>query len=385
MNHCRVCASDIATTAYEASAPALTSVMTILDMPTQVFVCDTCGHAQCADLPDIQTFYDTGYKISLGSEDHDQIFAVATDGTPIFRTDHQAALALRLFDLPEGASLLDYGAAKATTLRKIFATRPDLQPHVFDVSSDYASAWQGWIEPENQAIYSTPSQWAGRFDAIMTHFVLEHVAEPVAFLSSLHDMLKVDGRLLVSIPDVAANPGDMAVVDHLNHFSDASLRYAFAKSGLIVETMDRTSFPGAFFVVATRPQAPVIAERDQASALQAADRSRGICDFWTKAAQNLDDAVSKAAGRSAAIYGAGFYGSWIFSRMEKHIELRNFLDQNPKLHGTEHFGRPVIAPAQLPIDIEIVFIGLNPLKAREAIAALPALHREGLELVWIDA
>lgn len=385
MIDCRVCATQITATAYQTSAPALTSVMTMLDMPTQVFVCDRCGHAQCADLPDIRTFYDTGYKISLGTEDHDQIFAVAKDGTSIFRTDHQAALALRLLDLPANASLLDYGAAKATTLRKMMVARPDLHPHVYDVSSDYAAAWQGWIATENQATYETPVEWAGHFDAIMTHFVLEHVAEPVGFLSVLHDMLKVGGRLLVSIPDVAANPGDMAVVDHLNHFSEASLRSALLKSGLNIEVIDRSSFPGAFFVVAKRLETPATFVEDVQGALQAAGQALQICDFWTKAALGLDRAASRVAGKRAAIYGAGFYGSWIYSRVEKHVELDVFLDQNPKLRGTEHFGRPVMTPDDLPKDVQVVFVGLNPLKARETIAAVPTLHQQDLELIWIDA
>ena len=177
MTTCRVCASPIGEVAYEASAPALTSMMAFIDIPTLVFVCDDCGHAQCADLPDIETFYDTTYRISLESDDHDQIFAVAADGSPIYRTDHQAAIGLRLMDLPQGAAILDYGAGKATTLRKMCAARPDLKPHVFDVSRDYMPAWTGWVTPENQSTYSVPEAWSGRFQAIISHFVIEHVAD----------------------------------------------------------------------------------------------------------------------------------------------------------------------------------------------------------------
>ena len=115
MTTCRVCASPIGEVAYEASAPALTSMMAFIDIPTLVFVCDDCGHAQCADLPDIETFYDTTYRISLESDDHDQIFAVAADGSPIYRTDHQAAIGLRLMDLPQGL-----GDLRSHLVRKAF-------------------------------------------------------------------------------------------------------------------------------------------------------------------------------------------------------------------------------------------------------------------------
>lgn len=384
MTACRVCGSHIAKASYEASAPALTSMMAFIDIPTLAYVCDGCGHAQCADLPDIETFYDTTYRISLESDDHDQIFAVAADGTPIYRTDHQAAIGLRLLDLPQGAAILDYGAGKATTLRKMCAARPDLHPHVFDVSRDYVPAWDGWVAGEDQATYTVPEAWAGRFDAIISHFVIEHVAEPVGFLKTLRALLAPGGRVLLSMPDVAANPGDMTVADHLNHFSRASLNRALQLSGFALEKIDSDAFPGAFFAVALRSEEPVPIDGDRQETAAAAARAREICDFWKQATQRLDGAAKQFSGKRAAVYGSGFYGSWICSRIEADVDFRVFLDQNPKLQGSIHFNRPVLAPANLDQDVDVVFVGLNPLKARAAIAGQAALHRPGLDLVWID-
>lgn len=384
MTACRVCGSHIAEAAYEASAPALTTTMAFVDIPTLAFVCDECGHAQSGDLPDIEAFYDTSYQISMESDDHDQIFAIGADNQPIYRTDHQAAVSLRLLDLPHGASILDYGAAKSTTLRKMHKARPDLRPHVFDVSADYRPAWQGWVAPEDQASYTIPHEWAGRFQAIMSHFVIEHVPEPVAFLKVLHDLLAPEGRLLLSMPDVAANPGDMAVADHVNHFSIPSLKRAFSLAGFSVDNIDTEVFPGAFFVVAKRADGSVPLTVDRSEIAAATKTAREICAFWKQAAIRLDGAAKKFSGRRAAIYGSGFYGSWICSRIESDVDLSAFLDQNPNLQGTSHFGKPVIAPATLADDVDVVFVGLNPLKARTAIAQQPSLHRPGLNLVWID-
>lgn len=382
---CRVCSTPIAEASYEASAPALTSMMSFIDIPTLTYVCDECGHAQCADLPDIDSFYDTTYRISLESDDHDQIFAVAADGSPIYRTDHQAAIGLRLLDLPQGASILDYGAGKATTLRKMCLARPDLHPHVFDVSRDYMPAWDGWVARENQSTYTVPESWAGRFDAIISHFVIEHVAEPVSFLKTLRRLLVPGGRLLLSMPDVAANPGDMTVADHLNHFSAASMKRALQLSGFTLETNDSDAFPGAFFAVARRSEEPVAIDSDRLQIAAAADKAREICAFWKQATKRLDSAAKQFSGKRAAVYGSGFYGSWICSRIEADVDFRAFLDQNPKLQGSTHFNRPVLAPANLDPDVDVVFVGLNPLKARAAVAAQTALQRPGLDIVWIEA
>ncbi|OCP02332.1 MULTISPECIES: class I SAM-dependent methyltransferase [unclassified Ensifer] len=383
MTTCRVCGDHIGAPTYDVPAPALTSMMTLLDVPTRVFVCAACGHAQSDDIPDIQAFYDTGYRISLTSENHDQIFAVASDGTITYRTDHQAALALRLLDLPEGASILDYGAAKAVTLRKMTAARSDLRPHVFDVSSDYVSAWQGWVPKQAQAVYAAPEAWRATFDAVMSHFVIEHVADPVAFMRDVRELLRPDGTFLFSIPDVAGNPGDMAVVDHLNHFSEASIAQALASAGFQLQVIDKASFPGAFFVVARRAEALAEASAPSAAAAGAAKEARDICAFWDQASEKLNDGAERYAKRKVAIYGAGFYGSWIYGRIGEAVDVVAFLDRNENMKGATHFGIPVLSPEELPEEAEALFIGLNPLKARAAIAAQPWLQRAGLDHVWL--
>ncbi|WP_077960075.1 class I SAM-dependent methyltransferase [Ensifer adhaerens] len=383
MTACRVCNEHIAAPTYEVPAPSLTSIMTLLDVPTRVFVCGACGHAQSDDVPDVQAFYDTGYRISLSSENHDQIFSVAADGAITYRTDHQAALALQLLDLPEGASILDYGAAKADTLRKMTVARSDLRPHVFDVSSDYAPAWQGWVPEQAQAVYSAPATWRGTFDAVMSHFVIEHVEDPVGFMRAVRELLRPDGTFLFSIPDVAGNPGDMAVVDHLNHFSDASIAHALASAGLQLQVIDKTSFPGAFFVVAKRVGEPAKTAVSSKSASDAATEARDICAFWERASATLEGGVERYSKRKVAIYGAGFYGSWIYCRIGQAVDVVAFLDRNENMKGAMHFGIPVLPPEELPEDAEALFIGLNPLKARAAIAAQPWLQRAGLDHVWL--
>ncbi|HEV7319986.1 MAG TPA: methyltransferase domain-containing protein [Ensifer sp.] len=383
MTACRVCGDHIGAPSYEVPAPALTSSTTLLDVPTRVYVCGVCGHAQSDDIPDIEAFYDTGYRISLSSENHDQFFAIAADGTIIYRTDHQAALSLRLLDLPKSASILDYGAAKADTLRKMVAARDDLHPHVFDVSSDYAAAWQGWVPEAAQATYTVPETWQKTFEAVMCHFVVEHVADPVGFMRDVHNLLRPGGTFLFSVPDVAGNPGDMAVADHLNHFSQASIVHALTSAGFEVETVDNTSFPGAFFVVARSSAAALDVPGTSAAAVEAAKQARDICAFWDQASVKLKDGVERYAKRKVAIYGAGFYGSWIYGRIGQAVDVVAFLDRNENMKGATHFGIPVLSPEDLPGDAEALFIGLNPLKARAAIAAQPWLERPGLDHVWL--
>ncbi len=386
MMACRVCRSEIPAPAFFSAAPALTSINTQIGIDTAVYLCETCGHAQNPDIPDIAAFYDKDYRISLQGDDHDQIFAVDAAGKPIFRTDHQARLSLGLLNLPEGALVLDYGAAKATTLQRMLAARPDLVPHVFDVSSDYQQAWQGWVEAGHQAVYGIPDHWNGRFDAAMSHFAIEHVADPMDFLRSLRALLNPSGRLLLSLPDVHGNPGDMAVADHLNHFTLPSLQQALTQAGFGVETVDRTSFPGAFFVTAvasptgtdhgTLPAPEAVADAHR--------RNAAICAFWEDAHRRMDEAADRMAGEVCAIYGAGFYGTWIGHKIAGRMDIAAFLDQNPGLQGAARLGKPILPPDGLPPHVRHVFAGLNPLKARAIMASVPALKDKDIDIIWLE-
>src|SRR5262249_7424602 len=149
---CNVCAADMGAAAIDLTAPALTTSNQIVDMATRVFVCAACGHLQSPELPDVGAFYDTQYKISLESEEHDQLYGTV-DGKPIYRTDVQAKVVLDMFSLRQGAAVLDYGAAKGATLRKIVAQRPDVKPHIFDVSNDYRKHWSTWLTEDVCATY----------------------------------------------------------------------------------------------------------------------------------------------------------------------------------------------------------------------------------------
>jgi 2-polyprenyl-3-methyl-5-hydroxy-6-metoxy-1,4-benzoquinol methylase len=377
---CGVCNSDLAAPIFQAPPPALTSLMTTLDVPTSVFLCPTCGHGQSADLPDLQKFYDTEYRISLGSDEHDQLYAMV-DGKPVFRTEHQADLVLKMVDLRQGAAVLDYGAAKAATLRRVLDRRPDLHPHVFDVSRDYVAHWQSWIAEDRQATYELPQTWRGKFDLVTAHFVLEHVAAPSRMLGTIRDVLKQDGVLFLSVPDVIGNPGDLLVVDHLNHFSPYSLERALLDAGFGDIKVDRQCY-AAGLVITARPKADRDAQTQDAAAAVVA--AKEIATFWSRAGAHLDDAAASVAARKSAIYGAGFYGSFIVSRVGAVGNVICFVDRNPHLQGALHLGLPVVPPEALPADVDVVYAGVNPRAARSILENVSEWRGRPIRRLYLD-
>ncbi len=376
MESCRLCSAPLSSPDYSAGAPALLDGGKALDVPTKVFVCDRCGLAQSPDFPAMQEFYAHEYKVSLDSADHDQIITLG-NGKSLFRTDFQKDAVLNLAEPRLGAHVLDFGSGKASTLKKLRTARPDIVPYVFDVSEDYRPYWTEWVHPDNVATHELPDAWRGRFDLVTAHFVLEHVAEPANTLRLLATLLAPGGNLYLSVPNSLANPGDLLVVDHLSHFSNGSLGNALLIAGLRPIAINDTDFPGALLaccepIETTRtveypPEAPLL--RKAAAGWQA------ICETLVQAAKASSD-------KQTAIYGAGFYGSYIRTVLNDQGNIRCFIDANPHLQGTEHLGLPVISPETIPDGISVVYAGLNPLKARQIISRVAQLDRR--QIIWLE-
>ena len=378
---CRVCGVDIDQPSLDLPAPALTSTYEQVAMPTRVYVCASCGHVQSLDLPDITAFYDTRFKCGLDSEAFDQISEIR-DGVPHYRTDIQADLALKLVRAPRGARVLDFGAAKAATLRKIWARRPDISPHVFDVSEDYRSSWNAWLPSEATATYVVPRSWRGRFDVVMAHYVLEHVPDPVATLSDISGLLAPGGRLYFSVPNWAANIGDLLVAEHTNHFTNVSIRRVVHEAGLAVDVLDSASLPYGFAVVChvSEDRDTLVKNEIEASA----DHARLAASALQHACSRIDTEFSSRHKRHSAVFGAGFYGAFLLARMPDRLGVACCIDNNPHLWGKTLFGVPVASPKMLPTSTEIVYVGLNPARARAIVASVEALQRPGLDLVYIE-
>lgn len=380
---CRICDSALGEPVYTAGAPSITSIATTLDVGASVYVCETCGHAQSPDLPDLATYYDTDYKITLASEDYDHLYDTI-DGVQVFRAEHQSRLVRETCAPRQGARILDYGAAKAATLRRLLGEVPGAEGYVFDVSRDYQDSWSDWIPSERQAAYELPTHWAGTFDLVTSHFVLEHVADPLRMLRDLARMLKPDGKIFLLVPDAIANPGDLVVVDHVNHFTVSSLNRALAGAGLKLDRLERGAYRGAYLAVASRAHG-------QAAALDRALLARELAELFEIAAlwrdvRGIVDAEAAAlASRKLAIYGAGFYGTFIAAALESRIRPACFLDRNPHAQKAPHLGLAVLDPAALPADVDTVFAGLNPRIARDVLERWKRdIGRPDLEMIYLD-
>lgn len=357
---CRVCETTLGSALLSIDSPALTSVNGLVNTGTQVFGCRECGHYQSDEFGDPEKYYASTYRISLGGPEHDQLYDYAA-GTPRFRTDVQAEIVLSL-RLGSDIQVLDFGAAKADTLRKVVRAEPSWNPHVFDVSYDYQESWQPWIPQNQQAVNIMPSAWAGRFDLVTAHFVLEHIPDPARVVRTLADLLKPDGVLLLSVPDAASNTGDLLVADHLNHFTSLSLWTLLRNAGFQSWSILDRAFRGAFVVTAHL-------DSHGLSSIPKGDSTHLLDEelaYWGRVIQGLARTDSESVGECPVIYGAGFYGALIGSRLTSPPVT--YLDRNAFLQGTTLLGAPVVAPEDCPTDASLMYVGLNPQLASQIVS-----------------
>ena len=114
---CRVCSKSLGSASFNDNGPSLTSIRTVLNIATKVWVCENCGHAQSPDLPDISDFYDTQYRISLDIDGHDQLYE-NKNGQQLFRTAYQAEM-LENLDIPKAFKSLRLWCGQSDNFTKI--------------------------------------------------------------------------------------------------------------------------------------------------------------------------------------------------------------------------------------------------------------------------
>jgi SAM-dependent methyltransferase len=371
MTQCNVCQNDVKQPVYVSTGNlSITSLCQFYPQKTEVFFCEHCGHLQTTEITNLEEYYDTIYKILIDSEEEDQLYKVI-DGQKIFRIDHQVKVLLDQVSLPQQAKILDYGCAKSATLKKLCQTRPDVIPHLFDVSEMYIPFWEKFVKSENWATYTIKPHWYGYFDLVTSFFALEHVANPKEMVENISQLLKPDGLCYLVIPNVYTNPADFVVVDHVNHFSETSLRFLLEEEGFDAIDIDAESHAGAFIVVARHSNSNdrkkvILDQQEKVTFCQKKVTEMAV--YWQNIAEKILRFEEEHNNNlSSAIYGAGFYGAFMASCLKDIGKIECFIDRNPYLQGKLLLDKPILDPPHISNNIDTIYVALNPAIAVKSI------------------
>jgi SAM-dependent methyltransferase len=367
MMTCAVCGGERLTLAYGTDGGiAITSLCEVIEGKTEARLCNDCGHVQSPEMPDIGSYYAQLYKVLTDSAEEDQIYRVE-DGETIYRSDHQLNTLQEKLAIPEHAMILDFGCAKAATLRALCQRRPDIAPHVFDVSETYVPFWEQFVPSGNRAVFEPRKEWAGRFDVVTSFFSLEHVTDPRRTVSTIRTLLRDDGLLYFVVPNLFTNTADLVVIDHVHHFTRTSLETLLRREAMEIVSCDDQAHDGAWVIVAGKSDTQAADYLPPADEL-AKERLRviEIAGFW----KGMADRVRRwerdtPPSSKVAIYGAGFYGRFIAANLADPDRVCCFLDRNPFLTGKPVFSKPVYEPEHMDEDTKAIYLGVNPRIAGE--------------------
>jgi SAM-dependent methyltransferase len=362
---------------------SVTSLSEIYQGNTLVYLNPHIGHLQTKGLGNVEEYYDKQYEIFNQSEEDDVLYTIV-NGRKIFRQQHQIETLLSKVNFEDGIKVLDYGCAKGTVMKRLLAQKPNVLPHLFDISKMYVHLWDKFLPSDRYASYQLKNEWKGDFDLVTSFFAFEHISDPIGELKKIRGVLKPGGLFYCIVPNVFDNNGDFIVADHVHHYSEISLRYILAKAGFKTIEVDAKSHFAAFIIIGQKTDEEEIElEINQASLAQINQDYLNMADYWQNLQLRIQDFEQKVQPSLAAIYGAGVYGNFIATCLHNLDNVKCFVDRNPLLTGREMMGKIIIHPDELSMGIQVIYIGLNPKIAQVAIENIDGWEQKKHEYFFL--
>lgn len=354
-----------------ASLPRATSDSRPWPRGGNLAVCTNCGAIQkFADakwIEEADKIYST-YEIyhQSGGSEH---LIFSQGGAPKTRSQKLLDYVVSHAKLPDRGKLLDIGCGNGATLRSFSEILPAWDLYGNELSTATLADLEK-IAKFNRLFVGPLRDIHEQFSLISLVHTLEHVPSPHDTLLESSAILDDDGFLFVQVPDVETSPFDLLVADHFMHFSQTSLGYVAARSGLRVAAMSN----GVTFKEIT-----MLAGRgDAGDALGQGDPERGL-RVVTAAVKWLEEVVSMAERAAASgpigIFGTAIAAMALYGALKDRVTF--FVDEDPNRIGRHYDGKPIFAPDKAPKNVP-VFMAL-PFRSAEMIAQ--RCRRDGLTCV----
>lgn len=214
-------------------------------------------------------------------------------------------------------------------------------------------------------------------DVITLFHVLEHLPRPLTVLRHLHALAKPTTRLVLEVPvleHAATNDiNGFFSVQHMTHFSHASLAHALARGGWrLLERQTMDGYNGCRVLAEPAP----VSEQVHADADDAA-RLHDYLGAWHAAIAAVERRLLAARDwPRLVLWGAGLHSEFLwqltslFDRAEREVLL---VDSDALKQGRRWRGLPILPPARLAeVDWSAAGLVISSYAGQPAIAAAAA-------------
>lgn len=265
--------------------------------------------------------------------------------------------------LPEHGRALDVGCGGGAFLAALAAERPQWRLFGNDLGDRNEPSLRAI--PGFEALYTGEADSVpGQYDLVSLIHSLEHLPAPVDSLRSLQSKISPRGRLFIQVPDVSRTPFDLVVADHLSHFSAHALADLVTRAGFAVERLATDVVVKELTLVARLPEGAVKPKRLPDRAPARLDKKVGWLERMTEVAS------ASSARAPFGLFGTSIAAVWLFAGLGDRVAF--FVDEDRGRIGRTLFGRPVLAPGEVPAGATVM-LALIPEVARAVASRLGTL------------
>jgi SAM-dependent methyltransferase len=301
--------------------------------PIEIVSCNGCGHVYNARFETelVNRLYTTpvatNAPVSRG-------MVQAVEGTARYILE-RAGKRPRILEIGGGAGAMAQSlATEADTVHLLEPSR-SISPEQFAGSNIVL----------HQGLFPSAALEGMRFDVIVLRQVLEHVAEPAAFLAALRRNLDIGGVAYIEVPSGEYIAAAASVVDfhypHVQYYRRPHIEALFARAGLTVSEIVEVK-EGHDMGYMLRAAGPAPAAAPGAAALPAALAAR-LSAHRSRGAERL-----RKLGARVALYGANAYSQALLALYPEAENLAAMFDDTPSYVGREAYGRTVALPIRQP-------------------------------------
>ncbi len=363
MTSCNVCQAATRRVLALNGPYSLTSLGRLVEASAEVFVCAGCSHAQTVTSIDLAEYYANEYKTLAASADEDDLYEIRA-GVPVYRNQHMSTVLTRKLPKIEGR-VLDFGCGKSLVMKHYAKETGNRSIYLYDVSQDYRKFWDAFVPEQQYACFEIPVAWNGTFQLVTSFFSMEHVPQPISELRTIRRLLSPTGLLYLVVPNMyRSNAADMLVVDHIQHFSESSMKMLLRLSDFTLVEADHTSHEQGSIYIARPSSGPLVPpEDDQADVQSSVTQCLSVSTLWSTVNRSVRLFESELLDRGVErffIVGAGIVGTHLYAQIQHRELLAGFVDSNAFKQEKGWQGLPVLPPGHVTADAKTgIFCGLN--------------------------
>lgn len=277
--------------------------------------------------------------------------------SPRYRSPEQSTVDFRLYDsqlefmvsagFERQASVLDIGADMGKLLDVAKERYGAVTAYMED--NEYACSY---LNTHQRHRHITELQMEDSFDWIVFSQVLEHIVDPVPFLTKLQTNLKPQGRVFIEVPchSFWDSKDYEFSFEHVNYFSPLNLSLTLHRAGFIVTRLsvcsDDKYFQGNIRII--RAIAQILG--NSAISLPEVVRSHHQLGMIKKFQKLRELFLHCGKDDKLSLYGAGELTELILSdaTLDK-TRIVAIFDTDSKKHGTFFHGLPIHPPGDIPV------------------------------------